>query len=376
MEADMSEAKSPGDHILEELEKRGWTQDDLARVLGRTKSRVNEIVLNKQSISVEVASDLASAFGTTTQLWLDREVAYRLSLANEDGSMVRRRARLFELAPIKEIQKRGWIKSTDEIGELESELCRFFGIQSPSDDPQISADFRKSSDGSQPTPLQRAWLFRAKQMAGALRIDKFSESRLAQCEKELVKLAGFPQEGRKVANLLSSFGIRFVIVEPLPGSKVDGAAFWLDEVSPVIALSMRFDRMDAFWFNLGHEFTHIKHKDAFSIDSNLVGQEHIPSAGKDPIERRADLGAAAMLIPPQQLESFILRIGPMYSKDRIIQFANKVKIHPGIIVGQLQHRGEIGFHANREMLVKIRDIVVPSAITDGWGETIDLKVFK
>lgn len=371
-----STVRAPGEYIREELQARNWTQPDLARILDRPLPTVNEIIQGKRAILPEMAVALGMAFGTGAEIWLERESAYRLSLVKGDANVIAKRARLFEVAPLKDIQKRGWIKTTDDADEIEAELCRFFEIRDIEEEPAMSVDFRKTSDGQAPSPSQKAWYFRAKKIATALKVSTFDESRLPQCEKELVRLASFPQEARKLSNLLASYGIRFIVIEPLPGSKIDGAAFWLNPSSPVIALSLRFDRIDGFWHNVGHEWSHIKHRDALSIDTNMVGQDHEPSAAKMPIEQRADLEASAMLVPPDQMKSFIRRMAPMYSKDRINQFANKIKIHPGIIVGQLQFRGEIGFHANREMLVKIRDIVVPSAVTDGWGETINAKVFK
>jgi HTH-type transcriptional regulator / antitoxin HigA len=154
--------------------------------------------------------------------------------------------------------------------------------------------------------------------------------------------------------------------------KIDGAAFWLDANSPVIALSIRFDRVDGFWFTLMHEFAHIKHGDALSIDSELVdGTIGIAVAlVKDEAEQRASDSATDALIPTTEMQSFISRVGPLYSKERIIQFAHKIKIHPGIIVGQLQHRNEINYGSNREMLVKIRADVVETALTDGWNRSI------
>ncbi len=376
----MSAAKTPGDAIREELEKRGWGQAELACIMGRPVGRVNDIIHGRRALSAQVAIELANAFGTDAEIWLERESSYRLALAKarrgEDGLLVSRRARQFEIAPLKEMQRRGWIKTTSDAGELELELCRFFEIDSCDQEPAIAAGFRHGAHPAALTPGQKAWYFRAKQMARALRVDQFDGSRLLVCQKELAKLAAFPQEASKVPGVLSSFGIRFVIVEPLSGSKVDGAAFWLDKQAPAIALSLRFDRLDAFWFSLGHEFSHIKNKDGFSIDSNLAGQDQVPHDRKSAAEKRADKEAAAMLISPEQLESFIRRMAPIYSKERIIQFADKVKTHPGIVVGQLQHRGQIGFHANCDMLTKIRDIVVPSSVTDGWREAVKPRILK
>jgi HTH-type transcriptional regulator / antitoxin HigA len=363
--------ESPGERVRAELKRRGWVQGDLALIMGKPVQRINELVLGKISISAEWAIALSAALGGAPEEWLGLESAYRLSLAEVDDQKVARRARLYELAPIKEMQKRGWIPTTDDPDQLEKDVLRFFDMESLDSEPEISAVFRRSNPGEEMTPTQRAWCFRVKQIAKALRVKEFDRDKLLECEKRLRKLAAFPQEARKVPTLLSSFGIRFVVVEPLPGSKVDGAAFWLDQQSPVIGMTLRFDRADAFWHNLSHEFFHIKYGDAISLDTDLVGENHLPVAERNPAERRADSEATNLLVPSSELESFILRNAPMYSKDRIIRFANKIKMHPAVIVGQLQHRGEIGYHANREMLVKIRDIVAPMAVTDGWGQTID-----
>jgi HTH-type transcriptional regulator/antitoxin HigA len=67
------------------------------------------------------------------------------------------------------------------------------------------------------------------------------------------------------------------------------------------------------------------------------------------------------------MDSLVGRLGPLYPKQRIVQFANRMKIHPGIVVGQLQHRGEIGYGSHRQFLVKVRELIIETAFTDGWG---------
>jgi HTH-type transcriptional regulator/antitoxin HigA len=121
-----------------------------------------------------------------------------------------------------------------------------------------------------------------------------------------------------------------------------------------------------------HEFSHVKNGDAFSADSELVeGNTGIAvTLVEDEAEKRANKEAANALVPTDELDSFVRRVGPFYPKERIIQFANKVKIHPGIIVGQLQKREEVGYGSLREMLVKVRDVVISTALTDGWNQSI------
>src|SRR5229473_1903981 len=192
----------PGDLIREELKRRGWTQEDLARILARPLTRVSEVIHGKQAISPEIAVALAGAFGGSAEEWLRREASYRLSLTDDDGSLVRKRARLFELAPIKEMQKRGWISRTDDPLELEEALKLFFETDDLSREPEMLVAFRKSTSYAEMTPAQRAWCARARQMAKALVIPPLKRSGLRACEDGLRRLAAYPQQARKVPGIL------------------------------------------------------------------------------------------------------------------------------------------------------------------------------
>jgi HTH-type transcriptional regulator/antitoxin HigA len=362
---------SPGKEIRKLLQDHGWTQDDLARILKRPLPTINQIIQGKRAITPDMAIVLAAAFGTTPEKWVSMEATYRLSLAKANPDPVQKRAKLYAYAPIKDMQRRLWIKQSDIVEEQEQMLCRFFEVNSLDEEPQINISTRIPTGPQNLTINQRAWCFRAKQLAKSIQISSFKKSNLNQAALRLRELAAFPEEARHVSKILGEFGIRFLIIEPLPNCKIDGATIWLDENSPVIAVSLRYDRIDAFWFTLLHEFYHVVHEDA-SIDDDLCGEEQMPSITKVEVECRADVEASDQLVPTEKLNSFITRISPLYSKTRIIQFAHTIQIHPGIIIGQLQYRGEIGYQANREMLVKIREIVTSSALTDGWGRNITL----
>jgi HTH-type transcriptional regulator/antitoxin HigA len=208
-------------------------------------------------------------------------------------------------------------------------------------------------------------------MAAALPVATFHPENCEAVERALRELAAYPKEARHIPRVMSEFGIRFVVVEPLPGTRVDGAAFWLDESSPAIAVSLRIDRVDSIWFTILHEWTHIRNNDTLSVDTNLIDDDdQAPALIEEESERRANRHASDILVPEEELESFIRRVGPLYSKERIVQFAHRMRIHPGIIVGQLHHRKEIGYSANREMLAKLRSVVIETALTDGWGRMI------
>ncbi len=357
------------------LKDRNWTQDELATITGYSRITINELISGKNGITKpELALALAAAFGNSPLEWMNWDSAYRLSQAIQNPAPIKTSARLYDLAPIRDMQKRGWIAETKDPAKLEQELKAFFEVSSLDSPPAFPVAFRRGLDSGDLAPAERAWIFRARQLASALvGVVRFDPGRMDACIKELRELAAYPKQARHVASVLPKFGIRLVIVEHLPGTRIDGAAFWLKESAPVIALSARIDRIDNFWFTLMHECSHIKHGDTLSIDSDLLGdivQQQQIGLGVQDIETRANDDAAHSLIPKSEMESFIRRVSPLYSKERIIQFAHRIKLHPGVIVGQLQKRDEIGYSANREMLAKVRASVIETALTDGWGKTI------
>jgi HTH-type transcriptional regulator/antitoxin HigA len=44
-------------------------------------------------------------------------------------------------------------------------------------------------------------------------------------------------------------------------------------------------------------------------------------------------------------------------------------VHPGLVVGQLQFRDEIPYTHFHKYLVKVREIITRTAVTDGWGSS-------
>src|SRR5687768_300572 len=111
-----AEAFRPGEFLREELEAREWTQTDLAEILGRPLPLVNEIITGKRGITPETATGLAAALGTSPEFWMNLEAAYQLWLVGQaDIGPVARRARLYTLAPIKEMVRRGWLEPSDDV---------------------------------------------------------------------------------------------------------------------------------------------------------------------------------------------------------------------------------------------------------------------
>jgi HTH-type transcriptional regulator / antitoxin HigA len=87
-----AEVSPPGDFIREELEARGWSQADLAGILRRPLQTVNQIINGRKRMTPETAVELAAAFGTSPELWLNLETTYRLSQVKRVDPAIARRA--------------------------------------------------------------------------------------------------------------------------------------------------------------------------------------------------------------------------------------------------------------------------------------------
>lgn len=182
-----------------------------------------------------------------------------------------------------------------------------------------------------------------------------------------------PEEIRHIPQLLEKCGVKFVIVEALPSSKIDGVCLWLGD-SPVIGMTLRFDRIDNFWFVLRHELEHVLNKDGKEtavLDSDLM--KSWEGGGLSREEQVANDAAAEFCVPQAELTNFIARKDPYYSRSDILNFARRLGTHPGLIVGQLQWRTK-RYDLFRSMLVSIKDKIVSAAMTDGFGHVIPIYI--
>lgn len=362
---------APGVFLKQELDCRGWSQAELAEILARPPRLISEIVSGKRAITPETAKGLEAAFGTSAALWMNLEAGYQLSRTRIEVAPVARRARIYQKFPVRELIRRGWVRHARDLATLESNFCNFFGIASLEETPAFGHAAKKQRYDSAPLVLQLAWLKRAEQLAKQVAAKSFSITALKTAIDRLKPCLQDLGGVQKAAEILKEAGVRLVIVEFLPGAKLDGACFWINNgKAPVIALSLRLDRIDNFWHTLFHEVDHVLHgegKDDPIVD--LLDGEHSTDREFPESERRANHNAAEYCIGQETLESWIENSSRINSRSTIIDFADDAGIHPGIIVGQLQHRGLLPYSFHRDLLEKVRSLVVASTPTDGFGKT-------
>ncbi|QBR76281.1 XRE family transcriptional regulator [Acinetobacter baumannii] len=377
MERNLEQYRTPGQALSALLIEKGWNGRVLAGILQIDESGVNRLLQDKKSISPNLAIIFEDIFKVPAEQFINLQGQYDLAKARlkvMPDPQLEYRAKLFGSLPIADMINRSWlnVENKKDFNKIESELLRLFKVDSLEKIIEITPHSAKKSNCDDiATPVQLAWINHVKRIASEMIVPAYSPEKGKMAAEKLKPLLYSAEEIRKVPRILMEHGIRFVIVESLKGSKMDGVCLWLnDGASPVIGMSLRFDRIDNFWFVLRHELEHVIQghgKIVPKIDIDIQ-----PGESEDEDEKIANEAAAYYAISEQKMNSFIARKYPFFADIDIMGLANTIKVHPGIIAGKLQYHTK-KYNLFRKHLVPIRPILTPSAVVDGWGDVYPLE---
>lgn len=366
-----SDARTPGQLITELLKERGWTNRVLAIVLGVKDPVVSKMASGRRPIDAVMALALEDVFGVPAQKFIDLQTTYDLArarLETRPDSKRALRAYIYGHLPVAEMIKRCWVDVEDmrDPDRVEKALCRFFKVNRIEDASAFAFAAKKTDVGGDATPAQLAWLHRVKTIASEMLLGPYLPHRMDAVIAKIASLRTHPEHMARIPRILAEAGIRFVIVEGLPGGKIDGVCVWLNDGSPVIGMSLRFDRIDNFLFVLRHELEHVRRRDGLTRPIIDVDVGHQPDDELETQERIANEEAREFCVPKKDMDAFIARKAPYFSERDLIGFARVLQVHPGLVAGQLQFRTGKFTHF-RNHLVGVREFVLPTAEVDGWG---------
>jgi HTH-type transcriptional regulator/antitoxin HigA len=256
--------------------------------------------------------------------------------------------------PIKEMVARGWIAESilSDPSSIISHLKSFFSpLGSPI--PIInSALYRKSSHLRSGRSMDEyalaAWTCQV--VSNAVKNPQkniFHSEKLSLEKMRMVAELSIYEDGPiRAQQFLADLGIPLVIEPHLPGTHLDGAAIISNQNMPVIGLTIRFDRLDNFWFSLMHELAHIYlHRDkniANFFDDLEVNVEQ--EVEVDEFEKEADELAREIMIPLVEWKNSPASRIPMASAAESL--ANKLNINPAIVAGRMRYELNAYRHLN------------------------------
>lgn len=244
----------------------------------------------------------------------------------------------------KELVNRGWLTNTDDLSPLGAV---FFDLTQPNQ----RTLFRKSAKADE--NLLAIWQARARAQAEYLCLAEERPAFTGLTKDHLRKLATLsvdPQVVRQLPSILAKFGIILAYVYALPGMSADGAVFHLSTGHPVIAMSLRFPRLDYFWFTLLHELAHlVLHADQLK-EPMFFDVEASEERGR--IERAANRLAKDSIVERESWRNCEPKYDPT---DRAVHaYAAEQGVHPSLIAGLL--RKESGNYKRYSSIINEHDV--------------------
>ncbi len=335
----------PGDTLLEVLESLGMSQAELARRTGRPKKTINEIIQGKAAITPDTALQLELALGVPASFWNNREQQYQEALARiQESEQLEKQVSWLDSLPVVEMCRRGWMTPYDNPARQVREGLRYFGVASVEqwhviwDDQLANVSFRQSAARPIEQGAVAAWLRKGELEAQIIECQPYNAQAF---QKVLETIRGLTRQSiqdvlPEVVLQCASAGVAVVIVEDLPNTGVSGATRWVNPEKAILQLSLRYKCDDQFWFSFFHEAAHILRHGKSKLF--LKPDKEYASVDLNREEEEANRFAADLLIPPAQFRKFVTQCkGQFFSKDKVLDFAEKLGIAPGIVVGRLQH---------------------------------------
>jgi HTH-type transcriptional regulator / antitoxin HigA len=324
---------SPVAAIEFRMEQAGLTQRDLVPFIG-SRAKVSEVLSGKRQLTMPMARALHEHLGIPAEVLLQ----------NDDERFGDPLAGIeWERFPIEAMAKLGWIRKVRNLCSRAKELMQELIHRAGGPDVAGRVLYRKNNHTRTNAKMDpyalRAWCWKV--LADA------NESRLATAYKpgtvsldflrQLARLSWSDEGPRLAKEFLTKHGIPLLVVPHLPRTYLDGAALKLADGTPVIGLTLRYDRIDNFWFCLLHELAHVGRHMEGEGDTSFVDDltlRNVEGGRRDPKEVQADDWAEEALVPHEIWETSEAKRNP--TPMSVMNLSKALQVHPAIVAGKVR----------------------------------------
>ena len=312
------------------MDQLNLNQQDLVPFIG-SKSKVSEVLNKKRPLSLSMMRALHKGFGIPAEILLQEQGQdFPEDIPEIDWTRF----------PIKEMISLGWIHTDKSIKGNEEEIIRGYIHEAGGMKSFSRLSFRASKSQIKKLRTNRYAL-----MAWCLRVLELSEKNPLEAKykpgainlSDLSKLSYFKDGPLLAKEYLEKHGIKLFVVPHLEKTFLDGAVMIFEKKNPVIALTLRYDRLDNFWFCLLHELAHLK-KHLAQDETNIIIDElepkHSRIENEDQREREANKIAQDSLIPKEYWNKVDLDAKDLAKE--VVLLSEQLKIHPAIFAGRIR----------------------------------------
>lgn len=324
---------------------QGLTQRELAEIVGLKEQQIQRYESEKYSTaSLRRMQDIATALklNITEIAELNKEGTQKDAITTQNTQEIE-----WSRFPIKEMYKRHWFEGFEDsldaaLEQADVLIPDFLGKEIGG---KALALHRKSvRTGSQLDKYALlAWEGRILSLASKIGLrNSFEVGTIDnQWLLELTQISEKPNGPRSAKEYLEKAGIALVVESHLMGTHLDGAAL-LSKEGPVIGLTLRYDRLDNFWFVLFHELFHVIKHLRRPVLTGIF--DDLESSSTDKLELEADALAGEALIPEEVWSRALAHY--VRSPESVIELSKELHISPAIIAGRIR------FEANNYIILK------------------------
>jgi HTH-type transcriptional regulator/antitoxin HigA len=339
------ELPDPIEAIKFRMEQQGLLQKDMVPFLG-SQSKVSEVLNRKRPLSLTMIRALHEGMGIPAEVLL-QEPDKEISEHRYDPQDY----------PFSEMFKRGYFDpfpGSLRQAKLQAEalLVEFFSIFRNTMPEPI---YCKRTDREPDVNALIAWQAQALRIAAEQDILDYNPAVIdEEALRTLVRQSYFSTGPQNARELLNRWGIHMVILRHLPKTYLDGASFVTPWGNPVVGLTLRYDRLDNFWFTLLHELAHIRlHLDRGDL-AFFDETQHIRAEPEDPREHEAHTFAQEMLISADVWNRELEPLLPNPPERVVRVVAEELRISPAIVAGRV--RWETGDYSQLGSLIGTRKV--------------------
>jgi len=360
----------PGYFIREQMEIRGWVQEELADILGISVKHLSSILLDKQPISIENARKLAIAFNTSAQYWLNLDNDYRLWMEEETQvpiSVVEDKVSLYSRMPIRDMMKKGWLSNTKELEVLIKEVKNFCGIRDLEFsfiDNEWLPLWKKSQIYNQFSVSYAAtWYQMARNYSQSFSTPPYRKETLERLFTHITDYTTRSSGIEQFIHELNNCGVKFFVLPHLEKTYLDGAAFLMKD-TPIVVYTARYKRIDNFWFTVAHEIAHILRH--LNEDTPFV-LDNFREVNNDKLEDEANKIAARQL-KHNEILAFLESSTNYLSVSRVKECSKVLNVHPSIIIGALAFNKKLSYRNQSLFNEDVLELIPGQFIHDSFSK--------
>ncbi len=337
------------------MDQEGLSNKDLIPYIG-SSAKVSEVLSGKRDLTLSMIRALNMHLGIPAEV-----------LIQEAGGVIPEDDEGIDWSrfPIAEMVKRKLVKAKGNVRDNVERMMRDL-FDSAGGFGAISVPLFRKSDGARRNAKMDSYALMAwctyvlaEAHAGKPKATYRKGTITPAFLRDVAQLSALENGPKLAQEFLTKHGIALVIAPHLTNTYLDGAAMLMKDGIPVVGMTLRYDRLDNFWFCLLHELAHIGRHMEGNGDAFFVDDLDLRSKEDDQREREADEWAEEALIPPKDWDEHAAQDAP--TVGNAISLAQRVNVHPAIVAGRIRRKfgdyrkltqlvgsGEVRRHFDRE----------------------------